>query len=118
MQAIVDTIASFLQAVLSFISPVVVFFISVGSIVAFLLGALADPQGLMNRVVCGAIDMISGVFPSTPDNLKIGSIIESAGSVMPAFGTGLIREVLGTIAGMAAIALVIKIYKLMPFKMS
>ena len=102
----------------SFFSPVIVFFTSVVSLVAFLLGALANPQGWMNSTICSAIDYIAALFPSTPDNLKIANILNSIGDAMPLVGRGIVRDIFGTIAGMAAVALAIKIYKLLPFKMS
>jgi hypothetical protein len=103
-------------ALASFLTPVVVFFVSVGVIVAFLLAALADPQGWMNKVVISAIDFISSIFPSTPSNLKISSLINSISSTLPALGRGIIADLFSTLASIAAIRLVIVIYKLLPFK--
>jgi len=112
--------AALFTALFSFITPVIVFFVSVVVIIAFLLGALADPQGWMNSVVDTTIDVIAAVLPSTPDNIKIGTIIESvistAGTSMPLIGSGIIREVFTTISIIAGLSLIIKIYKLIPFK--
>lgn len=116
MQALITTIANFFQGLFGFFTPVIVFFVSVGSIVAFLLGALADPQGLMNQVVCSAIDYVAFIFPSTPDNLKIANIINGLGDSIPGVGRSVIREIFTTITSIFGIALVIKIYKLIPFK--
>lgn len=105
-------------ALASFFTPVVVFFASVSVIVAFLLAALADPQGWMNQVIISAISYIASIFPSTPDNLKIVSLIDSLGASLPLIGKGIIREVLQTISIIFGIRAIIVIYKLIPFKAS
>lgn len=107
---------SFFTALFSFIKPIVVVFASITTLVAFLLGALLNPQGFLNSLICGAIDMIASVFPSTPDNLKVASLIDSIASSMPAVGRGIIREFFVTISAIVAIMSIIKIYKLLPFK--
>lgn len=111
-------IAALWAALASFFTPVVIFFVSVVTIVAFLLGALANPQGWMNSVVCSAIDYIAAIFPSTPANLKISSLIDSVALAMPLVGRGIISDILGSIAAIFAIRAVIVIYKLLPFKSS
>lgn len=109
---------AFFNALLQFIQPVIVVFISVTSIVAFLLGALLNPQGLMNQVICSAIDYVAVLFPSTPDELKIGTIINGLGDSLPLVGRGVIREIFNTLSIIFGLTLAIKIYKLLPFKMS
>lgn len=118
MSAIVQTIANFFTGLFTFFTPVIVFFVSVSTIVAFMLGALADPQGLMNQVVCSAIDFIANIFPSTPENLKIATILNSAGDSMPAVGRGVVKEIFSTLAIIFGLGLIVKIYKLLPFKAS
>jgi hypothetical protein len=109
-----------LTALLEFITPVVIFFASIGTVVAFLLGALANPQGWMNSVICTAIDYIASIFPSTPDDMKIGTVVSTLinglGSSIPIVGVGIIREIFTTFLTIAGLALAIKIYKLLPFK--
>lgn len=107
-----------MTALLQFIQPVVVFFISVVGLVAFLVGALLDPQGFLNQLVCGAIDGIANFFPSTPDNLKIAYIVNSLGDSIPVVGRAVIREIFSTIGIIFSLVAIIKIYKLLPFKMS
>jgi hypothetical protein len=105
-------------ALASFLTPVVIFFVSVGVIVAFLLAALADPQGWMNKLIVSAIDYIVLIFPSTPLNLRIGSLIDSLGTSLPFIGKGIIREIISTIISIFSIRAIIVIYKLLPFKAS
>ena len=108
--------AALFSALLQFLVPVIVFFVSVVAIVALLLGIVNDPAGAVNAFICMVIDMISGFFPSTPENLKIGNILASVGDRMPVFGRAVVYEVFQTIVVIAGIALVFKIYKLIPFK--
>lgn len=96
--------------------PVLVFYASMASIAAFLLGALADPQGLMNAIVIKTIDSMIFLLPSTPEEYKVANIISSAGDSMPLVGKAVVMEIASTIAIIAGIALAIKIYKLIPFK--
>lgn len=100
------------------LTPVVVFFASVGVIVAFLLAALADPQGWMNQVVISIINGISFILPSTPNNLKIGTLINSLGNSLPFIGRGIITDIIQTLSSIFIIRMVIVIYKLLPFKAS
>lgn len=104
--------------ILEFFKPVTIFFISVPGLIAFLVGALADPQGFINQSLCFAIDMIAALFPSTPEGLKVASIINLASEKMPLFGRGIISEIASTIGIIFGLTLVIKIYKLIPFKAS
>jgi hypothetical protein len=108
-----------MSSLLTFVTPVVVFFASLVVVAAFLIGALANPQGLMNQIICAAIDFVASLFPSTPSGSHLVDLINAgitaAGSAVPAIGTGIITQIVQTIASLIAIVLVIKIYKLMPF---
>ena len=105
-----------MQVLLNFLVPVIVVCTALIGIVAFLVAALQDPQGWMNSVVITTIDAIAHLFPSTPDDLKIGTIINNLGDSMPLVGRAVVREIFTAISSMAGIALVVKIYKLIPFK--
>jgi hypothetical protein len=118
MQSVIDTIASFVQGVLNFFTPVVIAFSSLLGFVGFIVAALANPQGFANTLICGAIDLIAGFLPSTPESFKIGSIISSLSSQMPSVGCSVVVAIFQLISTMFGIALAIKIYKLIPFKMS
>lgn len=80
--------------------------------------AVTFPDSFINQLICGAIDLISIVFPSTPDNLKLSALINNLASFMPIFGKKLIENILGTARDLLSIYFLIKIYKLIPFKMS
>jgi hypothetical protein len=116
LQAILSFLGAIISALLYFFSPLIIVCVSIFSIISFLLGALLNPQGLLNQIVCSAIDYISYLFPSTPESLKLGSIINSATSIMPAVGRGVIADIFATCAAIFALTVAIKIYKLIPFK--
>ena len=98
------------------LKPVYLVLASITGFISFLLGALLDPQGWMNAVVCVTIDVITAVLPRTPDSIKISSILNSVGDKMPLVGRSIVYETASTIAIIAGISLAIKIYKLIPFK--
>lgn len=107
---------AFFAALAAFFTPVIIFFVSVGVIVSLLLGCIADPSGAVNQFICTIINAISSVFPSTPDNLRLGKLIDAVASIAPAFGTALIRDIATTIGSVFTVSLAIRIYKLIPFK--
>ena len=83
-----------------FFKPITRVFLAIISLISFLVGALLNPQGFLNQIICSVIDYIAFIFPSTPDNLKVSSIINGLASAMPLVG----------------LTLIVKIYKLIPFK--
>ena len=59
---------------------------------------------------------IAPIFPSTPENIKIANIINYISDQMPVVGKSVIFEILQTLGIIFSILVVIKIYKLIPFK--
>lgn len=84
----------------------------------FVVYAIFHPLQFLGFLVCSAADSLFSILPSTPDNLKISSLISSIGSSLPLIGSGIIHELFTTVASIVGILVVIKIYKLLPFKMS
>ena len=74
--------------------------------------------GYFNDFACGLIDIAAIFLPSTPASLKISSMVASVGGAIPFVGKGVVSEIFGMIASFAAVILAIKIYKLIPFKMT
>ena len=120
IQNLVITIRNALSPVFSilmvFLNPIVAVATGLTSIVAWLLGALADPQGAMNSIVNKTIDVIAAFLPSTPESLKLGFLLDSVAASMPAVGRGVISEIFVTISAMFGLVAIIKLYKLIPFK--
>lgn len=90
-------------------------FSSLGSVI---LGIITNPLGAVNAFINVIIDAVASVWPSTPPSLKIAALIDSVAATMPGVGRGIIREFFVTISSFFALAVVIKIYKLLPFKAS
>ena len=88
------------------------------TIVTILVAAVVDPKGFINQLICGLIDLIAIPFPSTPDSLKLSSIINTLSLALPVFGKALIQSIIGTFADLFFLYATIKIYKLIPFKAS
>ena len=107
-----------MNVLLQYIRPIVVFFFSFSGVLAVILGAVANPEGAVNTFLIKIIDLIAPVFPSTPDNLKIFYILDSVSNQMPAIGRYIVYDIAQTIGSIVAIVIVIKIYKLIPFKMT
>ena len=89
---------------------------AIGVIIATLVVAATNPQGFINQLVCGLIDIVALPFPSTPEPLKFSSIITVLSTSLPIFGKVLIESILGTVKDLFILYFAIKIYKLIPFK--
>lgn len=79
---------------------------------------LASLFSYFNDFACGLIDIVAMFLPATPANLKISALVSSVGGTIPFVGKGVVSEIFITIASFGAIILAIKIYKLIPFKMT
>jgi hypothetical protein len=77
---------------------------------------VANPEGAVNLFLCKIIDMVAGVFPSTPNNMRISNLIAGLGASVPLVGGGVISSLLSTVLGMFSVILIVKLYKLIPFK--
>lgn len=118
--AFVSALRTFFNPVLTilfaFFNPVIVVFASIASVISWLLGALSNPQGFMNGFVNRTIDVVAVVLPSTPDQLKVSSIVNSVSLFLPAVGKAVIAEIFITISSMFVLFAAVKLYKLIPFK--
>lgn len=115
LQGIITQITRATSFIFGFFNPLFLALSLLGGVFAAVAGAFANPRGWVNSSINFVIDYISEIFPQTPPNLKIASLIASAPFV-DVVGTRVISETLVTIASMASIALMVKIYKLIPFK--
>lgn len=102
--------------VLGFFNPVNSIFVASFSIVAWLLGAIQNPSGFLNGIICAVIDAVASILPSTPSTLKVGYLLDVASSSMPAIGRSVLSEVFITITAIFLLVAAVKLYKLIPFK--
>ncbi|MGK7893256.1 MAG: hypothetical protein AB4372_06405 [Xenococcus sp. (in: cyanobacteria)] len=104
------------SALFEFIKPLVRISIPFVTILSLILGAIKNPEGAVNTFLVKMIDLIAPFFPATPPNLKLSYLIDSVDSVMPAVGKAVIFEIFQSIALIISVSIVIKVYKLIPFK--
>jgi hypothetical protein len=83
---------------------------------SFLVAVITNPFGAINAGINAVVDAMANVLPSTPENLKLSNIASDLGEAVPLVGTAVIRAVLNTFIELGGLALIIKIYKLIPFK--
>lgn len=105
-----------LNVLLEFIKPLIRLAFPVVGIISLITGAIKNPEGAVNTFLVKMIDLVAAVFPATPEEIKVSSIINSIDIAMPLVGKAVIYEVFETIAIIASVAAVVKIYKLIPFK--
>lgn len=104
---VLENIWNFIKDTLDFVKEVLEWIVAI----------FKDPLGFFNQCINYIIDLMAIILPSTPENLKIGALISSAGSTT-GLGKSLISTLFETFSQLAGIALVIKVYKLIPFKMT
>lgn len=104
------------KIIADFFRPVVAIFTAITSAVALLLGAILDPGGAVNTFICKMIDIVDAVLPQTPNNLKIGSLVSSVGNAIPFVGSGIVYQTFQMAITMLSVVILIKVYKLIPFK--
>ena len=108
-KGIIDTIANFFE----FINNIIEF---IKEVIEWIVAIFKNPLGFLNQCINWVVDLIAGILPSTPEDLKINSLISKAGSSIPLIGEDLISELVSTFGQLASLATIIKIYKLIPFK--
>lgn len=104
------------NALFNYLKPILKYAMGLTAPIAFVLGVINDPEGAINTFLIKGIDLIAVVFPSTPEELKIASIINGLGDQLPLVGKSVIYEILQTLAVIFGLTLAVKIYKLIPFK--
>lgn len=101
-----------LKVLVSSVTPV---FLAIVGFISIVIGAISDPAGAVNSFICRMIDLISIVWPSTPESLKLSNIIfPQLGGL--SIGRAFLVEFFNTAFLMLGILLVVKLYKLIPFK--
>jgi hypothetical protein len=84
--------------------------------VALVLGTIADPGGALNSFLIRTVDLLAVYWPSTPEELKISNLIFSASGA--GIGRTVLIDSLQTIVLIAGVVGLVKLYKLIPFKMT
>lgn len=77
-----------------------------------------DPIGTASNVGCGFLSFVAGMFPSTPEAFTLAGLAQRLGDSVPFLGSGIFYKILRDFGIILGLALAIKIYKLIPFKMT
>lgn len=85
------------------------------TIICLIYQTIKNPEGALNQFMIMVLSSVLILFPSTPDNLKVGSLLSQFAAAFPQIGTCVLGEILSGIAGLAAVFLVVKLWRLMPF---
>jgi|SRR6476646_7780531 len=85
------------------------------TIFCFILECIRNPQGAINSFMCHAIDIVADVFPSTPHQYQIASILADFGASWSVIGWGILWQTLEGCLGLLSIYLVVKLYRMLPF---
>jgi hypothetical protein len=84
------------------------------TIICVIYNAVKYPEKATNLWICRIIDMIIEYLPKTPDNMKLGYLMNQITNTIPV-GTGTLTEIFTGIIGLLSIYLVWKIYRSLPF---
>ena len=85
--------------------------------VAIVVGTIQNLGGAVNTLLVNLINLVADVWPSTPDEIKLATLIENAGN-STGIGTAIIYDTFQTAFLVLSIVALVKLYKLIPFKMT
>ena len=86
------------------------------ALITALSWALISPSCWFNNFLISLVDTIASVFPSTPSEFQIGSLLTAFYAQVPTvIGAALVSEVLQGLSGIFSIWIIWKIYKALPF---
>jgi len=85
------------------------------SIFILIYQCIQNPEGAVNSFMIMLIDLIVGVFPSTPPEYRLGTMLNGFYQQVPWLPASQLTEIFQGIAGMLGIFLFIKLWKLLPF---
>ncbi|MEG3439002.1 hypothetical protein V0288_17890 [Pannus brasiliensis CCIBt3594] len=77
--------------------------------------AILNPRGVINTFLIHCIDVVMVVWPSTPENFKIGVMLSAFASQFPNIGWGLVSEIVSGVLGILVIISTLKVLKYIPF---
>lgn len=86
-------------------------------ILNFIMGIVVNPIGFIWWIVSSLLGLFAAVLPSTPAQLTLQNAVNNIGQTT-GLGTTLIAEIMGTVSQILVIVAVIKVYKLLPGKMT
>lgn len=88
---------------------------TITTILCLIYQTIQNPEGALNQFMIMAISSVIILFPSTPDNLKIASLLDQFNDTFPQVGSYVLTEILSGIVGLSTVFLFTKLWKLLPF---
>lgn len=85
------------------------------TIVCFLYSCITNPEGAINQFMITILSSVLVLFPSTPENFKIGSLLAATAQAFPAVGWGPVFEIYQGALGIFTISLLVRVWKFLPF---
>jgi len=86
-------------------------------IINFIMGVIVNPIGFIWWIVGNLLGLFAAVLPTTPVELTLQNAVNNIGTTT-GLGTTLIAEIINTASQILVIVAVIKVYKLLPGKMT
>lgn len=87
----------------------------IAAILTFIWQIISNPLGAINQFFIHLINIFIVILPSTPDNLKFGSLLSSFEDNFPMIGSGVLVQIIEGVTGILLIFLLLKLIKLLPF---
>lgn len=84
-------------------------------VVGVLYASITNPSGAVNTFMIILIDIILVIFPSTPEEYKIRTLLAAMAESYPVFGWGIVSQIFVGIFGMLAIFFSVKLFRFLPF---
>jgi len=83
----------------------------------FFLGIALNPIGFLWWLVSQGLNGVAEILPEIPSEMTLQYVIDNLGQIT-GIGTDLIAELIGIASQFLVVVGIIKLYKLIPFKMS
>lgn len=88
---------------------------TITTILCLIYQTIQNPEGALNQFMIMVISSVIVLFPSTPDDLKIASLLEQFNTDFPQIGSYVLAEIFSGIVGLSSVFLFTKLWKLLPF---
>lgn len=104
------------QLVKNLAGPAIRVLTAIVPVVSVLITTVANPTGAVNKLLVSFIDFIAQFWPSTPEQLKLANLIAGPLESGTTVGQAIIVDLFQTAFLMLSVIVLIKLYKLIPFK--
>lgn len=85
------------------------------TIICLVYQAIKNPEGAINEFLINVLSSVLILFPSTPEDLKVASLLVKFNESFPQVGSYVLGEIFSGIVGLATVFFVVKLWKMLPF---